>query len=102
VLIEKFLFILIDDPMLIEESLEGRVSIIKRVLLVQKFIVVGSFVPVREDLKGFSYFLKPCFCCFSVFLMLVRVPFGGQFLVGVLDFKEGGTFRDAKDSIIVL
>ncbi len=29
VLIEKFLFILINDPMLIEESLKGRVSIVK-------------------------------------------------------------------------
>ena len=63
---------------------------------------MGSFVPVGENLKGFSNFLKPGFSCFPVFLVLVRVPFRGQFLVGVLDFKEGGVFRDAKDCVIVL
>lgn len=74
-LIEKLLFILIDDSMFIKESLESRMSIFKRILLGQKFIVVGSFVPVGEDLESFSDFLKPCFRCLSVFLVFVRMPF---------------------------
>lgn len=88
--------------MLIEESLEGRVSVFKRVMFAQEFIIMGSLVPVREDLKGFSNLMKLGLSRFPVFLVFVRVPFGGQFFVGVLDFEERGVFGNPENGIIVL
>lgn len=58
VLVEELLLVLIFDSMLIEEFLKGRVGIFKGVLIVQEFIVVSPFVPVREDLEGLSNLLK--------------------------------------------
>lgn len=58
VLVEELLFVFIFDSMLIEEFLKGRVGIFKGVVFVQKFIVVGSLIPVRENLEGLSNLLK--------------------------------------------
>jgi hypothetical protein len=46
VLIEELFFLLVAKPMLIEEPLEGRVSVFEAVLTAQEFIIVGPFVAV--------------------------------------------------------
>lgn len=73
-LIEKLFFSLVNDAMLIEESMEGGIGILQRVLPAQYFIIVGPFVPVRKNLECLRDLMKLSFCCFAVLLVLVRMP----------------------------
>jgi hypothetical protein len=102
VLVEELLLLLVDQSVLVEEALEGRVSVLQRVLLAQEFIVVGTLVPVREHLEGLRNLMKLGLCTLSVLLVFVGVPHGGEAFVGAFDFEEGGVFRDAEDGVVVL
>lgn len=45
--------------------------------------------------------MKLQFCALSVLLVLVRMPFGCESLVGTLDLEQGGVFSDAEDGVVV-
>ena len=88
--------------MLIEEFLECLVCIRIIVFMTHKFIIMGSFVSIRENLKGFSNLMKLDLSWLSMLFVFVWVPFGGQFLVGTFNFKERSVLRNSEYSIVVL
>ena len=88
--------------MLIEEFLECLVCIRIIVFMTHKFIIMGSFVSIREDFKGLSNLMELSLSLFSVLFMLVRMPLRSQLFIGILNFKEGSIFWDSKDRIVIL
>lgn len=50
--IKELFFLLIDDSMLIEESVESRMRVFHRVMLGQELIIVGSLIPVGQNFEG--------------------------------------------------
>lgn len=102
VFIEKLFFFLIDQSMFIEEFLESRVGIFKGILLIQQFIIVSPFVPIRKNLVSLSYLLELGLSSFSMFFVFVRMPFGCKFFIGSFDLEERGVFRNPQNGVVVL
>lgn len=74
--IEKLLFCLIDDAMFIEELVKSILSITKGILFDKNVIIVGSFIGIGKNLKGFTNLMKLIFEVFSMVFMLIRVVLG--------------------------
>ena len=94
VLIKELLFFFTLQTVLVKEFLECWICIWEVVFMTKKFIIVGSFVSVRKNLKSFSNLLKLDLCWLPMFFMFVWMPFGSQFLVGTFYFKKRGVLRN--------
>lgn len=99
--IEKLLFCLIDDAMFIEELVKSILSITKGILFDKNVIIVGSFIGIGKNLKGFTNLMKLIFEVFSMVFMLIRVVLGCQLFISLLDLKQRSICRDSKDLVIV-
>jgi hypothetical protein len=73
---EKLFFCFIDDAMLIEELVESSFSITKGIFFDEDVVIVGSFIGIGKNLKGFTNQMKLIFKMFSVVLVLIRMILG--------------------------
>ena len=74
--IEELFFCLIDDAMFIEELVKSILSITKGILFDKNVIIVGSFIGIGKNLKGFTNLMKLIFEVFSMVFVLIRVVLG--------------------------
>lgn len=100
-LVEELLLRLIDDSVLIEELLESGAGILERVLSAEHLVIVGPFIPIREDLKGLGDILKLGLSSFPMFSVFVRMPFGSQSFIGRFDLEERSIFGNSEHFIVV-
>ena len=70
---EKLFFWFIDDAMLIEELIKSSFSITKGIFFDEDVVIVGSFVGIRKNLKGFTNLMKLILEVFSMMLVLIRM-----------------------------
>lgn len=90
VLIKEFSLTLVHHgAMLLPKFLEGLFSIIIGVLLLVDFVVVGPSVSVGQHIIGLAYLMELLLGLFSAIFMLVWMPFGGKFLVGLIHIILG-------------
>ena len=87
-LIEEFHLLFIFYSMFIEEVLEGRIGFFKGTMLVQELIIVGSFVPVGQNLKSFGNLLKLDLGRFPMLSVFVWMPSRSKLLIGAFYLKE--------------
>ena len=101
VCLEKLFFCFINDAMLIEELVEGILSITKGILFDEDVVIVGSFIGIGKNLKGFTNQMKLIFKMFSVVLVLIRMILGSQLFIGLFYLKQRGICRYSKYLVIV-
>ena len=62
--------------MLIEELVKSSFSITKGIFFDEDVVIVGSFIGIGKNLKGFTNQMKLIFKMFSVVLVLIRMILG--------------------------
>ena len=87
VLLKEFLLIFVLHPMLIEESFEGFLSIIDRVMLGKHLIIMCSFISVGKHFISLTNVIELLFGILAIFFMAIWMPVGGQLLVRVLNLE---------------
>lgn len=100
-LIEEFHLLLVYSSVLIEEALEGWISLFEGRMLIQKFIIMRSFVSVRKNLKSLSDLLKLEFSWFSMLFVFVWMPSWSELLISTFNLKERGAFWNSENLVIV-
>lgn len=94
--------VLVDEIMFLEKSIEGGFGFIKRVTLLQDFVVVGATVSVVENLESFVDFVELSLSLLPIVLIALRQPLIGQSFIGHLDVISAGCVRHSERLIVIL
>jgi len=92
---KKLPFLLVNKLVLSKKSVKVFLSISKRVLLLEEFIIVWASIFIVENLKSLVDLIKLHFCVSFILSMPGWMPFSYHSFVGFLDIKRWGIMRNA-------
>lgn len=102
VLLEELFLLLLFDAVLFEELLEQPVGVVHGEIVAFDLVVVVPLGRVGKSGIGLIDLIELLLGSHTVLWVLLGMPLGSEFLVGVLDIVLGGFFVEAEGVVVVL